>query len=319
MKAKLLIILIAVLAAASNLHAVATTVGDILDVVVGGRAAGMAGAYTAAGNDVESAIYNPAGIEEITKKQIQYMYWISYADVGVNNVSYAQPLENFIVDGNVALSGVYRNMPLISNENAVDQPVNYYDFVLDGTYANKLSYFLPGEFYKNFNVGMNLKIIYENIGIYPLTAYAVDLGTQFTPPDSNFRLGAVIQNLGFPVKVINDQEPLPLTLRAGASYKIEFQKNNQLLIDVDYIQDFYDSGQIAIGFEEMMAKMFYIRAGYDQNMDFKSASYISLGLGISISQFQIATFSVNYDYRPVLWNGFTLFDSTHVLSLEIQI
>ncbi len=319
MKVKTLVAGMAIILISVNIYAAGTTIGDVLNVAVGGRATGMGSAYTAAGNDVESINYNPAGIADITKIQMQYMYWFSFADIGVHNISYAQSLENFFVEGKVGISGVYRYMPTISNENATDAPVNYYDFVLAGTYASKLDYFLPGDFNKNIDVGMNLKIIYENIGIYPLTAYALDLGAQLTPPGSNLKFGAVLQNLGMPVTLIKDSEPLPLTLRLGAAYKIDLQKNNLLLVDVDYIQDFYDTGQVAFGLEDGVAKIFFLRAGYTLNLDLKSPSFISLGVGLSITQFEFGIVSVNYTYRPVFWNGVGVFDNTHILSLELQL
>jgi hypothetical protein len=318
MKFKVPFILVAAVMIAVNIHAAGTTIGDILDVATGGRATGMGTAYTAAGNDVESINYNPAGIADITKIEMQYMYWFAFGDIGVHNISYAQKLENFIVEGKVGISGVYRYMPIIANEGATDVPVNYYDFVVTGTYASRLDYFIPGDFSKNIDVGMNLKIIYENIGIYPLSAYALDLGAQYTPPGSNLKFGAALQNLGMPVKLISDMEPLPLTLRLGVAYTMDFLKDNLLLLDFDYIQDFYDTGQFVIGIEDSISKILFLRAGYNLNLDFQSPSYISLGIGLSITRFDFAAFSLSYTYRPVFWNSQGLFDSTHILALEIQ-
>ena len=89
---KLLTVLFIVGLFASFLFAAGTTSGDVLKAPMGGRALGLGGAYTAAGNDVEAINYNPAGISLISRKEIQYMHWFGYAELMVEHIAYAQPL-----------------------------------------------------------------------------------------------------------------------------------------------------------------------------------------------------------------------------------
>jgi long-subunit fatty acid transport protein len=75
-------------ASAQNINDAVTIedLGFTQRLAVGARPAGMAGAYVAAGNDVHSLIYNPAGLARI--RRIDLSVGFQYAKNNVNNVFY---------------------------------------------------------------------------------------------------------------------------------------------------------------------------------------------------------------------------------------
>jgi hypothetical protein len=290
----------------------------VLKVDTGVRAIGLGGAYTAAGRDVESINYNPAGLSFITLRDIEYMHWFSFSGISVEQASYAQYLDTPVFEGNGGISLVYRHMDAIANGDATDPAVDFYDFVLTGAIANSLYSVIKEDFYKNFRYGIAGKIILEHIGVNQASTFAGDVGGLFTVPNTSLTLGMSLQNVGAPIKFINDASPLPITLRIGVDFTQVIDKQNTGEITMDYIHDFYDYPRIALGLEDSMGKLIFWRLGYNAPFDTRSPAQGSVGFGISFTQFDVNV-KLNYVYRPVLWNGFNAVESTHMAGLEIRL
>lgn len=304
-------------AIASNIFAGGLAGADILNISTGGRALGLGGAYTSAGDDVETIYYNPAGISLIEKKEFFYNYIISFADVNIHSFSYAQQVETPFLEGKGGISIIYRTMPDIKNEDAQDIPVKFSDMAFIVTYANSLYYFINNDLLKNFIAGLNVKFIMETLGEYNASAFAFDIGTKWNIPDSKFKLGLAFQNIGFPYKYIDEESPMPFTVRIGSSVDINLDKDNDLKLALDYIHNFYDTGKIAIGLEDNILNLVFLRAGYNISLNTDTPSSLALGAGIAITQFDI-TVALNYVWKPVFWIGLNDFDSNHILSLQVK-
>ncbi len=300
-----------------NIFAGGSSGADILNISTGGRALGLGGAYTSAGDDVESIYYNPAGIALIDKKEFFYMYMISYADININSFSFAQPIETVFLEGTAGVSILYRTMPEIKNEDAKDSPVKFSDMAFIITYANKLFYFINSPDLKNFIVGLNIKFIMETLAQYNVSAFAFDIGTKWNMPDSKLKIGVSLQNIGFPYKYINEESPMPFLIRIGSSFDVNLDKDNDLKFALDYIHNFYDTGKVAIGLENNILNLFFLRAGYNVSLNTNTPSSLSLGAGIAITQFDINV-ALNYVWKPIFWMGISDFDSNHILSLQVK-
>ncbi len=300
-----------------NTFAGGTTGADILNIMIGGRASGFNGAYTAAGDDIEVIYYNPAGISTIDKKEFFYTYMMSYADVNIHSFSFAQPIDTPFLEGAGGLSIIYRTMPEIKNEDAEDLPVKFSDMAFLLTYANNLKYFINNDTLKNFVIGLNIKFIMESLREYSASAFAFDAGLKWNLPDSNFKLGLTLQNIGFPYKYINEESPMPFTVRLGSSVDINLDKDNDLKLALDYVHNFYDTGRFAFGLEDNILNIFFLRAGFVLPLDKETPFSLASGTGISITQFDI-TVSLNYTWKPIFWMGLNDFDSNHILSLQVK-
>jgi len=318
MKIKRLLTLVLSAALPVFVFAGGETGGDVLKVDAGNRASGMAGAYTAAGAGVESIFYNPAGMSSLLKTQFVYSHLFSYASMAVEQISFGKYVDTPLIEGSAGLSILYRHMPAISNADAKDAPVEFYDFVLAGVFANDMYSIIRDEFYKNLTFGISAKLIFENIGLYKATTYAADLGIKYAFPGSGFALGAAVLNAGAPVKIISESAPLPLTARIGARYQFDFDADNHLDLALDYIHDFYDYPRAAFGIEDKLIDMLYLRLGINAPFDSRSAAFAAAGFGVKITQFEVDV-TLNYTYKPVFINGFNVIESTHSAGMTVDL
>jgi hypothetical protein len=309
------------------------TGGDVLLERTGVRAIGMGGAYTAAGDDVESINYNPAGIAFVTRKEIEFLYPASeFAGLSVIYGAFAQPFEAYWFDGFMGISGIFRNIAPIDHPdaNSDDPPVTYYDAAITATYATSLWQFLKSDIYKNINMGISVKAIIEQIGPHTGNTFALDLGMLYAEEGAPLKLGVSILNVGFPMKEVRGGgastdpafagAPLPMTLRAGAAYKAVIDKNNTTQFALDYIQDFYDFGQFAFGIEHNLINILFMRLGYDMSIDTRNPSIFSGGIGILVTTSVPVpvTAGVNYTYRLQMWDWPNTTDALNYFSVILK-
>lgn len=304
------------------------TGADILKEKTGVRAVAMGGAYTAAADDVEALNYNPAGIAFITKKEFEFFtYPMNYAGVSVFYAAFAQSFESPLLDGFAGASLVYRGIPDIDNEAAEDAPVSYYDMALTGSYACSIYQYVKDDFFKALKTGISAKLILEQIGVHSISSLAFDAGVIYEPADMGLKFGVSLLNAGFPISAKRGDtgaaltaSPLPMTLRAGLAYKVIVDKNNSTLFSADYIHDFYDAGQAAIGIEHNLLNILFLRFGYNMPVNTQSQSAFSAGVGIYIpaSVPVELTVGLNYTYKLVMWNWFNAPESTHAFSMAVK-
>jgi len=315
----LCVMILPVVAAASG-----TAGAEYLKIKLGGRALAIGGAYAAIGDDIESLSYNPAGLTFIKQKQFHYSHMLYLDGITVSHISYGQVLDTSFIEGNVGVSLTFNWDTLIDNEDAVDDPVSFQSFVLSGTYANKLSYFFPSEIADMINIGLTVKVINETIGYNQGSTFGFDAGLQFVPPGNGFSAGVSIINLGMPIRLIRGivedgdpsltEAPLPLTLRIGAGYKLVIDKDNTTRVAFDYIQDFADYPQFAAGLEHSLSGLIHFRLGYNTFADTRSPAYASAGVGITVSQFEVAI-ALSYAYRLMIWGTTNAPEQDHTGSI----
>jgi hypothetical protein len=305
------------------IYGAGVTGADILKTDIGIRAIAMGSAYSAAGTDVESINFNPAGIAFITEKEGKAYYVKNYAgsiDEELYNISYAQPLETSFMEGSIAIEGTYLGMPSISNDDAVDPAVAYNNMLIKGTYAvnaAKLGW-IPWADSQYLNLGISAAIVMEQIGKLTASGLSFDAGSQFVLYNTGFKFAAVIQNMGLPYKFVNESSPLPLTLRLGASYYSKVDKQNDILVSADYIQDIYNYARFAAGAEDTIMKIFYLRAGYNTSIDTRNASYASFGAGMNLKLADV-TLVIDYTFRMQFWNGFNGNQQSHLAGIGFKI
>ncbi len=300
-----------------------TTGADILKFEPGGRASGLGGAYAACGNDVESINYNPAGLSSVTLKEFHATHTWSYGSVMAEQFSYAQPMDTAFIEGCAGISGIYRYMPDIANPDATDEPVKYYDFLVKATYASNFAKMnvLREDWAKYINVGASLGLVMEQIASYSGSTIILDLGAQFNFFDTGLKFGAAINNAGLNITHSGPDgaSPVPLIVRAGASYNFKIDNDNTMTAVFEYIQNIYDNPRLAIGFEDVVMNLISLRAGYNTSVDTRDAAFLSAGAGIMVNQPGLFNVVINYTYRPAIWGGFNNVEHTHLVSLQVKI
>lgn len=274
--------------------AVGGSSADFLQFEVGGRSAGMAGAFTGLATGVTAQFWNPAALARLDQPQIGAMHAAWLQDLNFEWLGYARPMSPSF--GVASMSVAYFHLPSIQAVDEFDNPAGefkVYDLALTAGLARPLS--------RHVAVGMNAKMIRQNLATVSATGAAVDLGIQASMSGTSF--GAVVQNLGPSLSFDGSSYPLPQQVRLGVSRGFW---RDRLLIATDYNipRDYYKD--VRIGTEFQAHPNVSLRVGYRHELGSSGdpATGLSYGLGLHFHQLQ-------FDYALTPSNAF---DNVHRLS-----
>ncbi|MDR2444973.1 MAG: UPF0164 family protein [Spirochaetaceae bacterium] len=209
------------------------TAFPILNIPIGGRSEGMAGAYSAVADDVSFIEFNPAGSSMLTISELAFFHnnWI--ADAKIEALAYAARFNNF----GIGASGKWLYVPFTQYGYFGDRlSKGYYSeavAVLNGSYN-----LFPGYYFGGLSVGFNLKGAFRSVPDFAdvtevltsgsgkeqsAASVMADVGllTRFNlfkfynSRDRNMSAALVVRNLG--PDAIGD--PLPTVAVAGISYR----------------------------------------------------------------------------------------------------
>ncbi|MDR1430096.1 MAG: UPF0164 family protein [Spirochaetaceae bacterium] len=209
------------------------TAFPVLNVPIGGRSEGMAGAFTAVSDDISFIEYNPAGSSMLARSELAFFHnnWI--ADTNVEGAVYATRLG----DLGLGAGGKWLYLPFTEyNIYGERASKGYYS---EAVGVLNLSYnFLSGYYFSGISAGMNIKGAFRFVPDYSndqgsiisgsgrsqsaaqvmadigaLTRF--DLFKFYTARERNSSAALVVRNLGLPAK----GDPLPTVATAGISYK----------------------------------------------------------------------------------------------------
>ena len=267
---------------------------DFLLVVPSARPAGMGQAFTAIGDDVDSLLYNPAGLARVQIPELGYDHYQFVSDISFDYISAAVPMGEqgviglgFINSGTAPFnSTVDPNTPTVSAEDM----------------AFILGYGIPLDW---FQLGASVKYIQRQVGDVQGTGFLGDVGFRIRA-HPRLAFAASVQNLGM-FQILNENTDIPTLVRAGLEWKPLSlpQHSLELALDGDY-QFNSQAKRWGGGMEYWYQDLFALRAGYVGNSDEES---LTVGAGVRFSYFQL-----DYAYEP-----FTVLGSTHRLSLLCKI
>ncbi|MDR1212206.1 MAG: UPF0164 family protein [Spirochaetaceae bacterium] len=209
------------------------TAFPVLNVPMGGRSEGMAGAFTAVSDDISFIEYNPAGSSMLARSELAFFHnnWI--ADTNVEGAVYATRVN----DLGLAAGGKWLYLPFTEyNVYGERASKGYYS---EAVGILNLSYnFLSSYYFSGVSAGMNIKGAFRFVPDYSNDQGSIisgsgfsqsaaqvmaDLGllTRFdlfkfyTARERNSSAALTLRNLGLPAM----GDPLPTVATAGISYK----------------------------------------------------------------------------------------------------
>jgi hypothetical protein len=246
--------------ALSHAQTVGTTTADILKINEGARPAGMAGCYTAMGNDAYAIDYNPAGLSWIPASELVLLHLDSLADIEYEYLTFATAWGT----GNVfAVNATYRHMPTIDNQNGTP-PATAWDFLGRISYGGKLA--------DNLRIGFTLKYLDSALGTvsspFTASAFCFDAGAQLTRLPYGIQAGLAIQNVGFSGMTFDanssaSADALPMFIRGGIGTHQVIDKTKDLNVAVEIFKPSDQGVKLEIGGEYwMFPELFAVRAGY---------------------------------------------------------
>jgi hypothetical protein len=252
-----------------------------LEVPAGARASALGGAYASVGEGVESAYWNPAGLEATRGTELM-----------AGHYEFIQGLrhEQFAVAGRQLGGGVALALRAMYSEGIEerDELGN-----LLGTFGAQdldfgLSYgrqWMPG-----VRAGVSLHWIRERIQQEAVNAFAGGLGATWQPPGRDaLRLALTLQNLGAAPHytidgVRGEPVPLPVSVQGGASYRWALGPGWSALGSLETRFTRGRSGVVLSGFELASATGGRVSAGWRGNDD---AASFSGGAGWKLGQVEV--------------------------------
>ena len=336
-----LLIMVSLIFAQNN---VATTSAAFLEIGPGARSLGMGSAYVSVANDASSLYWNPAGIVNVSRPEVQSFYtpWLVETQYYYNTA--VVPLGPY---GNLGFSFTAITMDEMIVRTVQDPEPSDYGQKFDAgnismgiAYAKKLT--------DRFSFGFQTKFIQESIWQMNAQGFAVDIGTLFITK-RDLRIGMSVSNFGGKlgmegnntlVDIDVDENiygnndridgnlgtakwPLPLMFRFGISREFTFASNMKCLFAVDAIHPNNNPEYLNIGLEYSAMDMVFLRVGKshtfyelsfqeeDQNIDIGPEQGLSFGAGV---EYQIPRGPmINIDY---VFTDFGIFNNIEGYSIS---
>ena len=336
-----LLIMVSLIFAQNN---VATTSAAFLEIGPGARSLGMGSAYVSVANDASSLYWNPAGIVNVSRPEVQSFYtpWLVETQYYYNTA--VVPLGPY---GNLGFSFTAITMDEMIVRTVQDPEPSDYGQKFDAgnismgiAYAKKLT--------DRFSFGFQTKFIQESIWQMNAQGFAVDIGTLFITK-RDLRIGMSVSNFGGKlgmegnntlVDIDVDENiygnndridgnlgtakwPLPLMFRFGISREFTFASNMKCLFAVDAIHPNNNPEYLNIGLEYSAMDMVFLRVGKshtfyelsfqedDQNIGIGPEQGLSFGAGV---KYQIPRGPmINIDY---VFTDFGIFNSIEGYSIS---
>ncbi|MBD3271188.1 MAG: PorV/PorQ family protein [Elusimicrobia bacterium] len=299
-KRNLLVLLILFIGAHALLFAAGETGADFLKIGVGGRALGMAGAFTAVADDPSGTYWNPAGLATLRYKEFLLMHDEYLLGFNYDYIGYINPI------GDNKSLGVETHFLHVNDIQGYDNT---------GAKQNKLSAYdgmislaLSRAFYNKkdrfYGFGGSIKVVQEKLVDEKAMAVTCDVGLLNQFYNKRISIGFALKNFLTPLKLkfISEDTPLPMEARLGVSYKWPF-KNGHVLCAGDIVVPQKEITYSTFGIESVFWKYFTLRSGYRFGRD--AGSGLSIGAGVIISMYKL-----NYAFIP-----FDELGDTHKISL----
>ncbi|MBU1614968.1 PorV/PorQ family protein, partial [bacterium] len=265
-----------------------STGAAFLKIGIGARALGMGGAFVGIADDVSALYWNPAGVSQLSQKEVLFAHNALSQDIGQSFLGYVHPLRKRNIG--VGLNGLTVG-GIEGRENEHSSPENleakFSAIILN--YSQKVT--------SNLRIGLNGKVIADNLDGDKQKAFALDLGLLY--PRGSLTIGASLNNLGSQLGGAD----LPTEIKVGLAYR--------LLKDKLTLVASLDGGEqtrFHLGGEYLLFDRFALRGGLcanDGQSDLGEGTGLSLGLGVRFSSFKL-------DYALLPYGDM---GSTHRISL----
>jgi outer membrane protein OmpA-like peptidoglycan-associated protein len=267
-----------------------TSGNSFLKIGVGARPEAMGEAYLALSDDSTGYFWNPAGLAQVTLPEISIMHLSYFADINYETLGLVMP----IFGQNIGMGLTWLN---VASFNSTLDPQaeqgSASDFSVTGAYAFNLS--------PQLMLGGNLKVVSSSLAGASSMGGAVDLGLLFKPFGREFAFALVAQNLGLATGYEETSDPLPISLRFGAAWRLyRHNIDNFANIILDVNKSIDDRFQYNLGGEGWLYDTVALRAGYKFSeggsdlvtYDLNSLANFTAGLGLKLG-------AANIDYAFV--------------------
>ncbi len=305
-----------------------TSGANFLQIPVGAKATGMAGAVVGNIQDASSVFWNPAGLVKVNSVQahFSYMNWFDLFDF--NAAALAYNVEDY---GVFALSMIIFSTDGIevTTEEQPNGTGRYYD-AQDLALGLSFSRYLTDR----FSFGVTVKYVSQKIWNESANGFAFDVGTQYHLDFQNLTIAMSMSNFGsdlkfdgpdldiqhlrnenFPIsrltpaRLQTSEYPLPLNFQVGIGFDIYQGEFVKVRGGIDAVHPNDNSERLNFGTEISFFDRLYLRGGYKYNY---SDEDLTFGAGASVP---ISQTWLRFDYA---YSVYDILPSVHRVSLDIS-
>lgn len=243
-----------------------------LRIGMGARAAGMGEAHIAVAEDASSAFWNPGAMAAVLGTNAMLMHNEYMQSVRLEQMTLTHETEYGTLG--LGFSGLYMD------------ELDRYEDVPSGTplgtfpvYDVAVSIGFSRYLFPDLAVGASVKPIYQKIDDRSAKGVAFDVGVFHVSRIPGVKLGAVIANLGAPMKFVSEEFALPREIKVGASYERNIPAaRGGMLLALDIV--FPNDGDVKehIGIEYNYTRKLFLRAGFKSGYESYGATF---GLGVA--------------------------------------
>jgi hypothetical protein len=329
---KKIILLVIVLFGTSFLVAqnpnVGTSGAQFLQIPVGAKAEGMAGAVVGLIDDASSVFWNPAGLVEVKSFDAHFTYtnWMKLFDFNAASVAYNVGEVGVFAANMIVFTTGKMEITTEEEPNGTGRFFDAQDLALGISYARYLT--------DRFSVGITAKYVYQRIWNETADGIAFDIGTQYRLDFQNLTIAMTMSNFGsdlrydgpdldvtvqqdenYPIsrltpgRLKTDAYPLPLNFQVGIGFDVFQADFVKMKAAIDAVHPNDNSEKLHFGTEFSFFDRLYLRGGYKYNYDDEDLTF---GAGANIL-FGNTAIWFNYAY--------TLFDilpGVHRVSVNLE-
>jgi len=248
-----------------------TTAASFLKIPVAPKAIGMGETYCAMMGGINSIHWNPAGLASLEKTELMFTDNEWWDGIRLNCLAIASPLSD---GGSLGIGFDLLSISGIEGRDIYENPTgeltaqNYALTISHGRWVNDKS-----------AIGLNLKVIHQELEGTKRDGVAIDLGGLYLPC-KDFRLGLSLQNIGPKIKFEEDKSDLPFNLKFGISYLP--YRDLSLVFDIN--QPLRRDLKLSGGFQYQVHKALALRMGYVDKSDFNGLRW---GLSFNWKNLQV--------------------------------
>ena len=189
---------------------------SFLNYSTSARQTALGGSVLTLRDDVNQPLWNPASINEQMDANVSFNYVNFLSDINYLSATYAHNVDRHVGTFHAGLTYLNYGTLIGADENGIETGTfKAFDMAFSVGYAFQIPR-------SNFFVGANAKIINSVIEQYTSLGLAADIGVMYYSEEKPFQIAAVIRNAGMQLTNYTDlQEPLPLQIQVGGSYKLE--------------------------------------------------------------------------------------------------
>ena len=259
---------------------------EFLKIGTDAKAMAMGSAYTAAATGADALHYNPAGLAGTKSYELAFSHanWLLGSQHDFMGLAFPLKLGGRQLSGgfgltrlsNAAIEGRSADRSTGGSFSSYDQAVSLALAARSGKYS----------------FGLGGKYIESSIAGVKATAFAVDLGVNRQFNSLPISAGFAVQNLGTPMKYINQSDPLPVSVAAGLMLGIIPGFN----VTVDARRLLREkSNTVSVGSDYSVMPGFALRTGYMLGGVTPASGLSGFTGGVGLNMFQT---QVDYSITP---------------------